>query len=149
MKRKEREYALLYIGVVVGKLCTEHSLSLKSQEKMLKEAYKAFYIWETEMAESDITYESYITNIFNKKPKENSSMHEIEHEIKLINHILEKAVKYGCDVGGPYRQNQQQLALAINDWLGYRHLNEKYELHDMGREPNFIGWCELKIVERE
>lgn len=70
MKRKEREYALLDIGVVIGKLCTEHSLSLKSQEKMLKEAYKAFYIWETEMAESDITYESYITNIFNKKLKE-------------------------------------------------------------------------------
>lgn len=152
MKRKEREYTLINIGVIVGKLCVEFSLSPKTQEKMLEEAYKAFYIWETEMAESDTTYKSYIANILNKKLKGNSSMHEAEydeHEIKLINHILEEAVNHGGDVGGPYRQNQQKLALAINDWLGYRHLNEKYELHDISRDPNFNGWCELKIAERE
>lgn len=72
-------------------------------------------------------------------------MGEIEHEIELVNNILEQAVRHGTDDGGSYDNNEGNLFCAVNEWLKYRNLIDKYEVvHD----DDCSNWCKMRIVEK-
>lgn len=67
MKRKEKEMALINVGAIIGELCTVYDINPAVKDKMKKTAYRALYTWELEFSDSDTPYETYITNIINKK----------------------------------------------------------------------------------
>ena len=72
-------------------------------------------------------------------------MSEIEHEIELVNNILEQAVRHGADDGGSYDNNEGNLFEAVYEWLKYRNLIDKYEVVHTGDNSN---WCKLRIVAK-
>lgn len=49
-------------------------------------------------------------------------------EIKLINDIIKEAIIHGVDSGGSYEQNEEDLTRAVNNWLSYKGLSDKYKL---------------------
>ena len=72
-------------------------------------------------------------------------MREIDHEIELVNNILEQAVRHGADIGGSYESNEGNLVCAIIEWLAYRNLFDKYEVIHTDDGSN---WCKIRIVEK-
>lgn len=72
-------------------------------------------------------------------------MSEIDHEIELVNNILEQAVRHGADIGGSYESNEGNLVCAIIEWLEYRNLFDKYEVIHTDDGSN---WCKIRIVEK-
>lgn len=52
----------------------------------------------------------------------------MEEEIRIINDLIEAAVDHGGDWGGPYYCFPIDLAKAINKWLQFRNLQDKYHL---------------------
>lgn len=72
-------------------------------------------------------------------------MRKIEHEIDLINNILEQAVRHGADDGGSYDNNEGNLFDALNDWLKYRKLIDKYEVVHTDCDST---WCKMRIVKK-
>lgn len=72
-------------------------------------------------------------------------MREIDHEIELVNNILEQAVRHGADIGGSYESNEGNLVCAIIEWLAYRNLFDKYEVIHTDDGSN---WCKMRIVAK-
>ena len=72
-------------------------------------------------------------------------MCKIEHEIDLINNILEQAVRHGADPSGSYESNEGNLFDALNDWLKYRKLIDKYEVVHTDCDST---WCKMRIVAK-
>lgn len=50
----------------------------------------------------------------------------LQTEIDLVNQIIAEAVWHGADAGGAYCQNGSELKNAIEKWLDYKGINDKY-----------------------
>lgn len=72
-------------------------------------------------------------------------------EINLINQIVAEAVWHGADCGGAYYQNEEALSEALNDWLGYKSLDDEYEIHNIDvRTADRTGLSNIpQIVKKE
>jgi hypothetical protein len=57
-------------------------------------------------------------------------MKNIEHEIELINNIIEESVIHGGDAGGAYFSNSKKVCSAIQKWLNYHDLSDTYIVKD-------------------
>lgn len=52
--------------------------------------------------------------------------YNIEEEIEFINCMIDYAVEHGGDQGGAYLSCGETLCEAIEEWLDFRNLNNKY-----------------------
>lgn len=72
------------------------------------------------------------------------------NEIDLINQIVTEAVWHGADCGGIYSQNEKALLKALNDWLAYKSLNNKYEVHNISvRTSDHIELPEIPQIVKK
>lgn len=62
----------------------------------------------------------------------------MEEEIKIINKIIEEAVWHGADAGGSYDQNGADLIVAINKWLIFKGLENRYTVKEVITEDEFM-----------
>ena len=69
----------------------------------------------------------------------------IKAEVDLINDILEQAVRHGADIGGSYDSNEKVLLDAINKWLMYRRLYDRYTVVCTDNDQDY---CKLRIVRK-
>lgn len=67
----------------------------------------------------------------------------MEEEIKIINRIIAEAVCHGADSGGSYDQNEHNLIMAINQWLVFKGLENKYKIEETIAEND---WHTYQIV---
>ena len=68
----------------------------------------------------------------------------MEKEIELVNKIIKEAVIHGADSGGSYEQNELNLIIAVNEWLIFKGLSNKYTLKE--DIPVGNGWSVHQIV---
>lgn len=66
--------------------------------------------------------------------------------VKLLNNLIEEAVKDGADAGGAYHQNLEGLSIAANNLLYSLGLSNDY---DVINTTNFFDWSLIKIVENK
>lgn len=69
----------------------------------------------------------------------------MEREIEIVNKIIREAIIHGADVGGSYESNEDNLILAVNEWLRLKGLSKEYRLEqdvDTGD-----GWHLHQIVK--
>lgn len=62
----------------------------------------------------------------------------MEEEIKIINKIIEEAVWHGADAGGSYDSNDVDLIAAINKWLIFKGLVNRYTVKEVITEDGFM-----------
>lgn len=67
----------------------------------------------------------------------------MEKEIKIINKIIAEAVCHGADSGGSYDQNAYNLIIAINQWLIFKGLANRYTVEETIAENE---WHTYQIV---
>ena len=65
-------------------------------------------------------------------------------EIKLINDIIAESIIHGADSGGSYEQNEENLTVAVNKWLRFKGISDKYILKE--RVDVGDGWHVHQIV---
>lgn len=70
----------------------------------------------------------------------------MEKEIKIVNKIIREAIIHGADLGGSYRQNEENLVNAISEWLELKGLSDKYVVKDNIDVGD--GWNLHQIVKR-
>ena len=66
--------------------------------------------------------------------------------VKLLNNLIEEAVKDGADAGGAYHQNLEGLSIAANNLLYSLGLSNDYNVINT---TNFFDWSLIKIVENK
>lgn len=64
--------------------------------------------------------------------------------IRLLNDLIEEAVKDGADAGGAYHQNLEGLSIAANNLLYSLGLSNDYEVIET---TNIYNWSLIKIIE--
>ena len=64
--------------------------------------------------------------------------------IKLLNDVIEEAVKDGADAGGAYHQNLENLSIAVNNLLYCLGLSNDYNVINT---ENIYNWSFIKVVE--
>ena len=62
----------------------------------------------------------------------------MEEEIKIINKIIKESVWHGADSGGSYDQNDVGLVTAINKWLIFKGLENRYVVVETITEDGFM-----------
>lgn len=67
----------------------------------------------------------------------------MEEEIKIINKIIAEAVCHGADAGGSYDQNAYNLIIAINQWLLFKGLANRYTVEETIAENE---WHTYQII---
>lgn len=70
----------------------------------------------------------------------------MEKEIKIVNKIIREAIIHGADLGGSYRQNEENLVNTISEWLELKGLSDKYVVKDNIDVGD--GWNLHQIVKR-
>lgn len=65
--------------------------------------------------------------------------------VKLINDVLEEAVKDGGDSGGAYHQNLYNLEVAVNNLINCLGLTD-YEVINI---ENGYNWSFIKVQEKK
>ena len=70
-------------------------------------------------------------------------LQEIDHEMKLVNQMIEEAVMHGGDSGGAYFTNGKKLNDAVLEWLKTRNLSEYYTT-----DAAFFGGYDSYVIGR-
>ncbi len=65
--------------------------------------------------------------------------------VKLLNNLIEEAVRDGADSGGAYHMNQENLMLAANNILNSLNLVDDYEVILI---DSYTNWSNIRIVSR-
>lgn len=71
----------------------------------------------------------------------------MEEEIKIINKIIQEAVWHGADGGGSYDQNDVDLIAAINKWLIFRGLVNRYTVEEVITEDGFMKTYQIVPID--
>lgn len=71
----------------------------------------------------------------------------MEKEIKIINKIIAEAVCHGADAGGSYDQNEYNLIIAINQWLLFKGLANRYTVEETIAENDWHTYQIVPIVD--
>lgn len=75
----------------------------------------------------------------------------MREEIELINKIIAEAVIHGADGGGSYDSNEEDLTIAITDWLRFKGVEKDYCVEYKEVEMPcgyFEGWTSVwKIMQ--
>ena len=64
--------------------------------------------------------------------------------VKLLNNLIEEAVKDGADAGGAYHQNLEGLSVAADNLLHSLGLSNDYEVITT---TDIYNWSLIKIIE--
>lgn len=93
-------------------------------------------------------FSNFIYNIYIEKRKKEKNMitEKSETIIKLLNNVIEEAVKHGGDSGGPYLQNQYGLIVAVSNFLNCINLSHDYEVDEANTESD--KWSDVVIKAR-
>ena len=70
----------------------------------------------------------------------------MEKEIKIVNKIIREAIIHGSDLGGSYKQNEDNLINSVNEWLELKGLSDKYVVKDDIDTGD--GWWVHQIIKR-
>ena len=68
-----------------------------------------------------------------------------EEEIELMNEIIFKAIIHGGDAGGPYYSNKYNLYKAIENWLMFKKLTDKYMITEK-EITDFDNGCSYSTI---
>lgn len=75
----------------------------------------------------------------------------MREEIALINKIIAEAVMHGADSGGSYNSNEEDLTMAITNWLKAKGIDNDYCVkYQEVRKPcgHLNGWTAVwKILQ--
>lgn len=67
----------------------------------------------------------------------------MEKEIEIINKIIKESIIHGADAGGSYEQNEYNLIVAVNEWLIFKGLHNRYTVK---KGVCVDGWVVHQIV---